>query len=123
MPFLSVDHFAGLPDADRKRLQVRLAEVVVETFRAPASSVRVFTRSFQPGDVYCADGDQESGLPVIRAEFLPGRTIDQKRALVKGLAEATAEVIQIPVDRIRIILTEKERQDWARGNQLVADQG
>lgn len=121
MPFVSVDHFAGLDDSSRRRLQVRMAEVVIEAFQVPAASVRVFTRAVDPADVYTADGDTESGLPVIRVEFLPGRTLDKKRALARGLAHAAAEILHVPVGRIRTILFEKEREDWARGGQLIAD--
>lgn len=121
MPFVSVDHFAGLDQARRTELQRRMAAVVMEVFRVPPSSVRVFTRAFDPADVYMADGDTESGLPVIRVEFLPGRTLEQKRELVRGLAHAAAELTGVPVGSVRIILFEKDRHDWARGDQLVAD--
>lgn len=121
MPFVTVDHFAGLDGETRRRLQARMAEVVMDAFQAPPGNVRVFTRAIDPADVYTADGVTENGLPVIRAEFLPGRTLEQKRALARGLAHAAADVLQVPVGRIRTILFEKERHDWARGDRLVAD--
>ncbi|MFZ5823705.1 MAG: tautomerase family protein [Bacillota bacterium] len=121
MPFVSVDHFAGLDDTVRRRLQVRLAEVVMEAYQVPPGSVRVYTRAFDPADVYMANGETESGLPIIRVEYVSGRSLDQKRALVHGLAHAAAELLQIPVSRIRTILMEQETQNWARGDQLVAD--
>jgi phenylpyruvate tautomerase PptA (4-oxalocrotonate tautomerase family) len=121
MPFVTVDHVANLSDADRRRLQVRMAEVVMEAFAAPPSNVRVYTRAFNPADVYLADGSTDGGLPVIRLEFLPGRSLDQKRAVVRGLAHVAAEVLQVPVGQIRIILNEKDTCDWARGDRLVVD--
>jgi|GEM_PF-3317488 len=121
MPFVSIDHAPGLSDADRRQLQTRLADVVMKSFNAPPASVRVYTRTFDPATTYVADGDHESGLPVIRVEFLPGRNQEQKRALVHGLAHAAAEVLAVPVDRVRTILYEKERTDWARGDTMVAD--
>ena len=121
MPFVLVDHFAGLEETVRRRLQVRLAEVVMEAYQVPPGSVRVYTRAFDPADVYMANGETESGLPIIRVEYVSGRSLDQKRALVQGLAHAAAEILQIPVSRIRTILMEQETQNWARGDQLVAD--
>lgn len=121
MPFVTVDHFAGLPGEEQRELQVRLAKVVMEAFGVGPSSVRVYTRAFDPAAVYMADGETEAGLPVIRVEFLPGRNLDQKRVLVHGLAHAAADVLRIPVERLRIILYEKEKHDWGRGDLLVAD--
>lgn len=121
MPFITVDHFAGLAPADRRRLQERLAAVVMEAFGAPAANVRIYTRALNPADVYLGDGAHETGLPVIRAEFLPGRTLEQKRALVKGLALVVSDVFQVQTDHIRTVLYEREREQWARGETLVAD--
>ncbi len=121
MPFVSVDHAAGLSDSDRLELQKRMAEVVMKEFNAPPANVRIYTRAFDPVAVYVADGDHESGLPLIRVEYLPGRTQEMKRALVRGLARVAAEVLQVPVDRVRTILYEKEQTDWARGDIMVAD--
>lgn len=121
MPFVTIDYFANQAGVDRSQLQSRLAAAVVEGFSAPLSSVRVYSRPVDPADVYVGEGDTETGLPVIRMEFLPGRTLDQKRAVAQALARAAAEVLQVPVERIRTILYEKAREDWARGERLVAD--
>lgn len=121
MPFVTVDHFAGLSQDTRRQLQVRMAKVIMEVFEVPPSNARVYTRAFDPADVYLADGNTEACLPVIRAEFLPGRNLEQKRALAHGLAHVAAEVLQVPVARIRTVLYEKEPHDWARGDRLVVD--
>lgn len=121
MPFVTVDHPVGLSPKDRTLLQERLAKVVMETFGAPPGNVRVFTRAFEPGEVYVASGQTSTGLPVIRVEFLPGRTLEQKRALFHDMAHVAAEVFRVPVEQIRTILYEKERQDWARGDRSMAE--
>ncbi|MFZ5815978.1 MAG: tautomerase family protein [Bacillota bacterium] len=121
MPVVTVDYAAGLHEADRHRMQVCMAEAVMQAFQAPPHTVRVLTRAVDPGDVYMADGHHHFGLPVIRVEFLPGRNLDQKRALVKALTHAAAEILNVPLERVRTILYEKAREDWARGDELVAD--
>lgn len=119
MPFVTVDYFAGITDEQRRQLQERLAASVTEAFAAPAHSVRVFCRPFDPANVYSADGNHGATLPVIRVEFLPGRTAAQKKALLQKLGPACAEVLNIPVAQVRSILFEKKRHDWARGAEPV----
>jgi phenylpyruvate tautomerase PptA (4-oxalocrotonate tautomerase family) len=121
MPFISVDHFVGPDPALRRELQEKLAAVVTQHFEAPPGNVRVFTRAFDPADVYVTGGNHDSGLPIIRAEFLPGRNLDQKRALVRDLARTTAEVLHVPLAQIRTVLYEREREEWARGDVMMAD--
>lgn len=121
MPFVTVDYLAGPGPDQKRRLQQQVARVVMEIMDAPATNVRVFLRSFDSADVYCADENHEVGLPVIRAEFLEGRSYAQKQALAAGLARAAAESLAVPVERIRTILYERAKTEWARGADMVAD--
>lgn len=121
MPFISVDHFAGVSREQRRELQEQLAGVVIAAFGSPPGNVRVFTRAFDPDAVFTPGGEHAGTLPVIRAEFLPGRNYEQKKALIAGLAHRTAAVLQVPVEQIRVILYEKEKGDWARGPVPMAE--
>jgi phenylpyruvate tautomerase PptA (4-oxalocrotonate tautomerase family) len=122
MPFVTVDHAPGISDGQRLDLQQRLARVVMETFDAPPGNVRVFTRAIDPATIYMGDGRTDLALPIIRVEFITGRNVHQKRALVKGLAEVAADVLQIPVDQVRTVLFDQPLTEWARGARLMADQ-
>lgn len=121
MPFITVDYFAGISDADARLLQERLTNVVVKAFNSPAGAVRIYLRPLTPAQVYVGSGEHATGLPVIRAEFLPGRTLDQKRDLVRGLAHATAETLRLPVEQVRTVLFERAKEEWARGDTMVCD--
>jgi phenylpyruvate tautomerase PptA (4-oxalocrotonate tautomerase family) len=121
MPFVTVDHFVGVSPVERQELQRRMATVVMERFGSPAASVRVFTRAFDPADVYVGEGEAAIAFPVIRVEFLPGRTVEQKRGLVVGLAHEAAEVLGVPVAQVRTILYERSLTEWARGDIMMAD--
>jgi phenylpyruvate tautomerase PptA (4-oxalocrotonate tautomerase family) len=121
MPFITVDHFQGVSAADRRLLAERLAQVVMQTYGAPPTNVRVFLRAFDPADVHMPNGEHESALPMIRVESLGGRTLDQRRALVQGLATVAAEVLRVPVENVRTIVYELGPDELARGEKLVQD--
>jgi 4-oxalocrotonate tautomerase len=121
MPFVTIDHFAGISEHQRQQLHVRLAGVVMETFGAPPANVRVFTRAIDRADVYMGDNNTDAALPIIRVEFITGRGDEQKQALVHGLAHVAAEVLAIPVDTVRTILFDQALTDWARGDRTMAN--
>ena len=123
MPFVSIDYFAGISPETRRTLQERLTGAVVESLGAPAGSVRVFTRAVDPADVYCGDGEHAVGLPVIRVEFLEGRTYEQQKAMMKLLARSAAGVLGIPADQVRTIVRPHSKALWARGEQPVQEPG
>lgn len=121
MPFVTVDHAAGISQDQKRALQASLTAAVVEAFGSVPGSVRVYTRAIDPDDVYCGDGNHTAGLPVIRAEFLEGRSFEQKKALIAALARAAAGALEVPVAQIRTILFDKLRKEWGRGESSMAD--
>lgn len=121
MPFVTVDHFAGVSAPVRRQLQQRLTQALAETFSAPPATVRVFTRAFDPADVYVGGDSSEPGLPVIRIEHLPGRSEEQKRAVANAMSQAAAEVLQIEAKDVRTVFYERTRLEWARGGAMMAD--
>lgn len=121
MPFVTIDHAAGITPEQKRSLQEGLMAAVIEAFGSAPGSVRVFTRAIDPSDVFCGDGTHGVGLPVIRAEFLEGRTFEQKSLLIAGLARAAAGALGIPVAQVRTILFDKLRKEWGRGEASMAD--
>jgi len=52
---------------------------------------------------------------------LSGRTLDQKKLLVKELAEATVRSLGVPEDAIKALLTELQPEHWAIGARSMAE--
>ncbi len=62
-------------------------------------------------------------MPMIRVEMFPGRTADQKRALVKALTEAFVSTAGGTPQGVQIVLSEVEKSDWATAGVLASDKG
>ncbi|PZP86718.1 MAG: 4-oxalocrotonate tautomerase [Azospirillum brasilense] len=60
-------------------------------------------------------------MPIVQINMLKGRTIEQKRALVKKVTEALGETIDAPPHKIRIILNDMEHDMYAIAGQLHCD--
>ncbi|MEZ5880877.1 MAG: tautomerase family protein [Nitratireductor sp.] len=60
-------------------------------------------------------------MPVIRVEMLEGRTLDQKRELVRMLTDAFVSACGARPDSVQVVLDEKAPFDWAVAGQLIPD--
>jgi 4-oxalocrotonate tautomerase len=54
-------------------------------------------------------------MPTLRVELMEGRTIDQKKALVKALTQAVVETLGSKPESVDILLFDIKRHDWATG--------
>lgn len=60
-------------------------------------------------------------MPNITIEIFRGRTLDQRRQLVKGITAAAVDALGIAPEGVRITFFEIERHDLARGGKLFSD--
>ena len=60
-------------------------------------------------------------MPIIRVEMFPGRTVDQKRDLVRDLTDGFVRACGGAGDRLHGVITEVEREDWGVGGELMSD--
>jgi len=60
-------------------------------------------------------------MPTIRVELMEGRTVDQKRALVKALTQAVVDTLGAKPESVDILLFDIQRHDWATGGELWSD--
>lgn len=59
-------------------------------------------------------------MPVIIVEMWEGRTLEQKKELVKGLTDAFVK-IGTPADSVQIILKDNPRNCWAHAGKLASE--
>ena len=60
-------------------------------------------------------------MPIVQVNMLKGRTLDQKRALVKRITEVLGETIDAPAHKVRIILNDMEHDMYAIAGELHSD--
>jgi 4-oxalocrotonate tautomerase len=60
-------------------------------------------------------------MPTIRVELMEGRTVDQKRALVKSITQAVVETLGTRPEAVDILLYDIKRHDWATGGELWSE--
>ncbi|MBC3908929.1 4-oxalocrotonate tautomerase [Undibacterium umbellatum] len=60
-------------------------------------------------------------MPTINVQMFEGRTLEQKRAFVKAVTEASAQTLGCSADAVDIIIQEVKREDWASGGTLWSD--
>ena len=60
-------------------------------------------------------------MPVVTIAMYDGRSIDQKRELVKGVTDVVAKVTGNPPESVHVIIEEVKRENWAIGGLLHPD--
>lgn len=60
-------------------------------------------------------------MPIVQIEILEGRTVEQKRAMVKEVTDAIVRTINARPDAVSIILREMKPEDYAKAGVLWVD--
>jgi 4-oxalocrotonate tautomerase len=60
-------------------------------------------------------------MPIVQIHLLEGRSVEQKRALVRKVTEAVCETANCPPEAVKIILSDMAFHDYAEAGQLKAD--
>ena len=60
-------------------------------------------------------------MPEVIVELAEGRTVDQKRALARGITQVVVETCNVEADAVTVIIHENPKTDKAKGGILFAD--
>ncbi|TFY96865.1 4-oxalocrotonate tautomerase [Ramlibacter rhizophilus] len=60
-------------------------------------------------------------MPTIRVELMEGRTVEQKKELVKALTQAVVETLGSKAESVDVLLFDIKRHDWATGGELWSE--
>lgn len=60
-------------------------------------------------------------MPILQVEILKGRTVEQKREMVRKVTDAVTETLNCPKEAVSIIIREMEWENYAKAGVLRAD--
>ena len=60
-------------------------------------------------------------MPVVTVQLWEGRTVEQKRALVRAITDAMVEHAGARPDGLHVIIQEIPRENWGRAGVLGVD--
>jgi 4-oxalocrotonate tautomerase len=60
-------------------------------------------------------------MPIVNINLIEGRTLEQKRALVKEVTEAICKTVNVTPDHVRIIIQDMQKHDYAVAGTLNCD--
>ena len=61
-------------------------------------------------------------MPIIFVNVVEGRTVDEKRALTKGITEASVKALKVKPEDVRVIIRNIAKEDFANAGILKCDQ-
>lgn len=60
-------------------------------------------------------------MPIVTVQMYPGRSIDQKRTLVKALTDAMVQHAGTRPDNLHVVIEEVEKENWSIAGILGSD--
>ncbi|HEV7827070.1 MAG TPA: tautomerase family protein [Mycobacteriales bacterium] len=60
-------------------------------------------------------------MPMVRVEWLPGRTVEQKRELADVLTREVCRVGTCTPESVNIVFVDVAAEDWAAAGKLFSD--
>ncbi|MFC2038265.1 2-hydroxymuconate tautomerase [Chloroflexota bacterium] len=60
-------------------------------------------------------------MPLITVKVLEGKTVEQKRALVKDITEAVVKDFEVPANAVTIDIIDCAKENLAMGGTLFTD--
>jgi len=54
-------------------------------------------------------------VPIVQISMIQGRTAEKKEELIKKVTDAIVDALQVPKDKVRIILNELPKENLGRG--------
>ena len=62
-------------------------------------------------------------MPIVQIDLLPGRTPEKKEELIRKVTDAITQTLQIPDERVHIILHETPKENIGQGGIPLTKKG
>jgi len=60
-------------------------------------------------------------MPTFNIQLFDGRSLEQKRELVKAITEVTCQTLQCSPESVDIIIQDVKKENWATAGKLWSD--
>lgn len=57
-------------------------------------------------------------MPIVHVELVEGRTAEQKAGLMKDITDAVMKNVNVPAERVHVIINDMKKSDYAVGGKL-----
>ena len=122
MPLVRIDLIKGKSDAYRRGIVDAVYRALLG-FGAPADDRFQIVTEHERADLVYAPSylgiERSDDLVVVQITLVEGRTVEQKRALYKALADDLHETLGLRPEDLFINLVEVARENWSFGNGIA----
>ena len=120
MPLVRISLARGKPASYRRQVGDAVHRALVETVGVPALDRFQLIAEHEPENfIYDRDFlgiERSPDLVILQITLTVGRTLEQKRALYRGIASNLEAAVGLRPQDVWINLVEVARQDWSFGN-------
>lgn len=60
-------------------------------------------------------------MPIVNIHILEGRNVEQKRKLVDNVTKAICDSLSVPPEKVRIIISNMQNDDYSIAGKLMID--
>jgi 4-oxalocrotonate tautomerase len=62
-------------------------------------------------------------MPIITAFILEGRTVEQKRSLIRALTDAAVKTLHVPEESVRVVVSVMDKDEYGIGGKTARELG
>ena len=124
MPLVRISLVKGKPEAYRRKVGDAVHRALVETISVPALDRFQLITEHEPGDIVYDSNylgiARSSDIVIIQITLSAGRTLEQKRALFRRIADNLHAVVCLRREDSWVNLVETAKENWSFGNGLAS---
>ena len=122
MPLVRIDLRKGKPAAYRQEISRAVHEALLSVGVPPKDRFHIIAEHDADDfvfDPYYLGITRSEDLVIIQITWNEGRTVEQKKALYKAIADGLAEALSLRREDVLISLVEVRRENWSFGNGVA----
>jgi phenylpyruvate tautomerase PptA (4-oxalocrotonate tautomerase family) len=122
MPLVRIDLRKGKPDTYREAISRIVHEALVSVGVPKDDRFQVIAEHDSPNFVFdpnYLDIRRTEDMVIIQITWNEGRTVEQKKALYKAIADGLAAGVSLRKEDVFVSLVEVKRENWSFGNGIA----